>query len=140
MLTDTDIHYLVGLLVLSSGEDNVDVMLGDMVDDVASGTPRDVDITVTARAADGTIQAFSGIEVKAEKRPLDVIAVEQLCAKLKDMPGITIRGAWCRRAGYHGASNREGAAPRDGALGTERMGEPIGRLLSRSLPQRDAPC
>ena len=91
MLTDTDIHYLVGLMVLSSGDDNVDVMLGDMVDDVASGTPRDVDITITARTHDGMIQAFTGVEVKAEKRPLDVIAVEQLCAKLKDMPGITQR-------------------------------------------------
>lgn len=69
----------------------MDVVLGDMVDDVASGTARDVDITVTTRAADGTVHAFKGIEVKAEKRPLDVITVEQLCAKLKDMPGITHR-------------------------------------------------
>ena len=62
-----------------------------MDDDIASGTARDVDITVTTRAADGTVHAFKGIEVKAEKRPLDVITVEQLCAKLKDMPGITHR-------------------------------------------------
>ncbi len=92
MLTDTDVHYIVGVLTIASGDDNVDVVLGDMVEDVASGNPRDVDITVTTRAADGAVQAFKGIEVKAEKRPLDVIAVEQLCAKLQDMPGITHRG------------------------------------------------
>jgi hypothetical protein len=89
MLTHTDIHYLVGLLSLSFGSENVDVTLGDMVDDVAADEPRDVDITVTTRAKDGRVTAYHGIEVKDHGRPLDTTHVEQLCRKFGDMPALT---------------------------------------------------
>lgn len=89
MLTPVDIHYLVGLLSIPSGPDNVDVVLGDLVDDAVADEPRDVDVTITTRDKDGKIRAFHAIEVKDHARPLDVAHVEQLCAKFRDMPELT---------------------------------------------------
>ncbi len=76
MLTPVDVHSLVGLLSVPSGPENVEVVLG-----------ADVGVTITTRDRDGKITAFHGIEVKDRARPLDVADVEQLCAKLKGMPG-----------------------------------------------------
>jgi hypothetical protein len=78
-LTPVDVHSLVGLLSVPSGPENVEVVLGEDVDDV----------TITTRDKDGNVTAFHGIEVKGHARPLDVADVEQLCAKFKDMPGLT---------------------------------------------------
>jgi hypothetical protein len=112
MLTPVDIHYLVGLLSVPSGPENVEVVLGDLVDDAAAEEPRDVDVTITTRDKDGQIRAFHGIEVKDHTRPLDVTHVEQLCAKFKDMPGLTSHAIVSasgytkpaiRKARYHGA-------------------------------------
>ena len=89
MLTPTDIHYLVGLLSLSSGPDNVDVVLGDLVLDDAAAEARDVDVTITTKDSAGQISAYHGMEVKAHGRPLDTTHVEQLCAKFGDMPALT---------------------------------------------------
>src|SRR5947209_7781585 len=78
MLTPVDVHSLVGLLSVPSGPENVEVVLG-----------QDVDVTITARDKEGNVTAFHGIEVKDHTRPLDVADVEQLCAKFKEMPGLT---------------------------------------------------
>jgi Restriction endonuclease len=91
MLTPTDIHYLVGILATASTPDDVEIELGSMVNDIAAEKKRDVDVTVTYMDDDGSIRAFVGIEVKAHKRPLNVEQVEQLAAKLADMPTITHR-------------------------------------------------
>ena len=91
MLTKTDVHILVGLLVRTYEPAHVDVELGSMVDDELAEKARDVDVTVTARNDDGTRSAFAGTEVKDEGRPLDVTKVEQLCAKLLHMPALTRR-------------------------------------------------
>jgi hypothetical protein len=78
MLTAADVHSLVGLLSVPSGPENVEVVLGN-----------DVDVTITARDKDGKVTAFHGIEVKDHGRPLDVADVDHLCAKFKQMPGLT---------------------------------------------------
>jgi hypothetical protein len=56
-------------------------------DDVAE-EDRDVDITLRVVNEDAGTTLLEGIEVKHHKRPLDVSHVEQLCAKLRDMPAI----------------------------------------------------
>jgi hypothetical protein len=86
------VQYLAGLCVLKWGAaaSVKEVVLGDMVLDEASGTRRDVDVTVTLNTPDG-VYTFIGYEVKHEKTPLDVTEVEQLAIKLKDMPEVTHR-------------------------------------------------
>jgi hypothetical protein len=91
MLTSMHVQYLVGLCCVRRNPDAVDVTVGDMVLDVAAEKARDVDITVTLVEDDGMIRAFKGYEVKKEGEPLDVVSVEQLCIKLKDMPTVTHR-------------------------------------------------
>ena len=91
MLTHTDVHLLVGMLSLITNPEDVEVELGSRVLDEASGTKRDVDITVTARHPNGTVAAYAAIEVKDEAEPLGTPTVEQLIAKLRDMPSITRR-------------------------------------------------
>jgi len=75
-----------------SNPENVDIILGDMVHDNIADKDRDIDITVTYKDANGLISAFKGIEVKRHSRPLDVTHVEQLAAKLNDMPDLSHRG------------------------------------------------
>lgn len=91
MLTDTDTHYLVGLLTRVPEGTDVIVELGDMVYDKAANKKRDVDVTVSRTNEDGTRSVYKGVEVKNHHRPLDVAKVEQLCLKLDDMPDITHR-------------------------------------------------
>lgn len=94
------VQYLVGLCALKwdASAVNVDVTLGDMVEDAASGTRRDVDVTVTADTPEG-LYAFKGYEVKHWSSPLDVADVEALALKLKDMPSVT-HGAIVSTSGY----------------------------------------
>ena len=61
-----------------------------MVEDQASRTRRDVDVTVTVDTVEGKY-AFKGYEVKHWRKPLDVADVEALAAKLNDMPSVTHR-------------------------------------------------
>jgi hypothetical protein len=89
MLTDIDIHYLVGLLCSVSNPDDVEIILGDRVYNEATETKRDVDITITYKDEDGKINAFLGLEVKAHSAPLDSHHIEQLCAKLKTHKSIS---------------------------------------------------
>jgi hypothetical protein len=70
-----------------------------MVFDAIAEKERDVDVTVTYRAADGAVSAFVGREVKAHTRPLTVEDVEQLCAKYADMPSVT-HGGIVSASGY----------------------------------------
>jgi hypothetical protein len=102
MLTLTDVHLLVGMLSLITNPESVEVELGSRVLDAASGTKRDVDITVTARHPNGTVAAYAAVEVKDEAEPLGTPTVEQLIAKLRDMPQTRARRcsrlravAWC---------------------------------------------
>jgi hypothetical protein len=91
MLTPMLVQYLVGLCCVRANPAAVDVTVGDLVLDEASKKRRDVDITVTVREDSADARAFKAYEVKRERQPLDVDTVEQLCAKLHDMPSVTHR-------------------------------------------------
>lgn len=91
MLSPMLVQYLVGLCCVRASPDAVEVVVGDMVLDLAAGKRRDVDVTVTVETAPGKKDAFLAYEVKHEKGPLDLIAVEGLCGKLNDMPALTSR-------------------------------------------------
>src|SRR5450755_2152575 len=107
MLTPTDVHYLVGLLTRVSEGTDVEIELGGLVFDSAAEKERDVDVTVIKKDSAGGISVFKGIEVKRETRPLDVVHVEQLCAKFADMLDITHR-AIVSASGYtESASKRQ---------------------------------
>jgi hypothetical protein len=77
------------MLSLITSPENVEIELGSKVPDAASGTSRDVDITITSRNPDGLVSAYAGVEVKDEGEPLGTQTVEQLISKLSDMPSIT---------------------------------------------------
>ncbi|MCH7272600.1 hypothetical protein MMZ06_22475 [Burkholderia gladioli] len=89
MLTPMLVQYVVGLCCLRQDPDAVDVIIGDMVYDEAAEKERDVDVTITVADSEGGLTAFKAAEVKHEGSPLDVATVEQLIAKLADMPKIT---------------------------------------------------
>ena len=91
MLSETDIHYLVGLLSLISNPDDVDVELGSRIVDATTQRERDVDITFKVKDAATGARVFKGIEVKDHSRKLDVTHVEQLAQKLKDMPVLAVK-------------------------------------------------
>lgn len=99
MLTHTDVHLLVGMLSLITNPEDVEIELGSKVHDAASGTARDVDITIISRDPDGSVSAYAGVEVKDEGEPLGTQTVEQLIGKLNDMPTIT-RKAIVSSSGY----------------------------------------
>jgi hypothetical protein len=88
-LKPTDIHYLVGCLVQSDDGRDIEVELGDMVYDEAAEKERDVDITITRKNELGQLEVFHGLEVKDHSKPLGVNHIEQLCAKMTDMPLLT---------------------------------------------------
>lgn len=96
------VQYLVGLCVAKWNAEavDIDVTLGDMVPDQASGTSRDVDVTVTVNAPDG-VYAFKGYEVKHWSTPLDVADVDEQVTKFNDMPSVTHR-AIVSTAGFSG--------------------------------------
>jgi hypothetical protein len=108
MLTHTDVHLLVGMLSLVTSPDDVEVELGSLVRDEASESDRDVDVTITTRNSDGTRRGYGAIEVKDETKPLDVQAVEQLIAKLGDMPSIT-QSSIVSSSGYSKAARKKAA-------------------------------
>ena len=55
MLSDNDIHHIVGLLYVSAGEVGNVTMLGEKVFDAASGTKRDVDIVIVKAGATSVV-------------------------------------------------------------------------------------
>jgi hypothetical protein len=77
-----------------------------MVYDDVADKERDVDVTVTVSESGKPVRAFKAYEVKKEKPPLDVAIVEQLCAKLLDMPSVTHR-AIVSSSGYTDAAIRK---------------------------------
>lgn len=87
MLSETDLHLVVGWLYAAHEGRQVPVVLGERVRDVTTGEDRDVDI-VYAMTED---LGLAGVEVKGEKRPLDTPLVEQICQKLTDMPSLARR-------------------------------------------------
>jgi hypothetical protein len=89
LMTPMLVQYVVGLCCLRRNPDAVDVTVGDLVLDTAARKRRDVDVTVTIKDEDGSVSAFKAYEVKREGQPLDVVTVEQLCGKLRDMPEVT---------------------------------------------------
>jgi len=106
VLSSTDVHYVVGFLSRLAGPDGVELELGAMVLDTDAEEERDVDITL--RTVSG-LRCVLGIEVKREKRRLDVIRVEQLCAKLNAMPDLTKR-AIVSASGYYDPARRKAEA------------------------------
>ena len=107
MLTPTDIHLLVGLLTQASSPENVAVELGSLVYDVAAAKLRDVDVTV--RCPVNGIEQLRGLEVKKHAQPLDVTHVEQLLAKLNDMPTLKARQV-VSASGYTSGALKKAAA------------------------------
>lgn len=106
------VQYLVGLCALKWDADSVDVevTLGDMVPDEASGSSRDVDVTVKVNTADG-VYGFKGYEVKHWGTALTVDDVDALVTKFNDMSAITHRAivsssgysdTAIAKANYHG--------------------------------------
>lgn len=91
LLSPMLVQYLVGLCCLKWDPEAVDVTIGDMVRDAAAQKERDVDVTVTVSENGRLSHAFKAYEVKREKTPLDVADIEQMCAKLADMPSVTHR-------------------------------------------------
>lgn len=109
MLTPMLVQCLVGLCCIRRDPAAVDVTIGDMVLDAVAKKKRDVDVTVTLKEGDGALRAFKAYEVKKEKRKLGVEAVEQLCAKLNDMPKVTHR-AIVSQSGFTKAAQSKAAA------------------------------
>lgn len=91
MLSPTDVHLLVGLLVKMSSADAVDVVAGSMQYDRIARKKRDIDVTLTCRRGPDDLLVVLGVEVKSHKRPLTIEQVEQLCAKFGDIPGVKER-------------------------------------------------
>lgn len=85
------VQYLVALCCQKWEPDAVDVVVGDMVHDEVGDIDRDIDVTVTVREGGALTHAFKAYEVKREAKPLDIATVEQLCAKMGDMPSLTHR-------------------------------------------------
>src|SRR5579862_4815150 len=90
VLSPMETQFLVGLMYCRVRPTALQIILGDRIHDAAANKSRDVDVTILT--GDGIAAGvLTGVEVKHEKRPLDVEATEQLCAKLLDMPSITER-------------------------------------------------
>ena len=106
MKTPMMIQYLVGLCCLSHDPDANDIIIGDMVYDSAADKERDVDVTVTIKNENGTLEAFKAVEVKAEKKPLDVTTIEQLCIKMADMPNVTHKSIFSSSGYTDGARSK----------------------------------
>lgn len=91
MLTENEVQYVAAILAAVERPDAVEIVAGKRVEDVEAKEKRDVDVTILQHLPDGRLRAYTGYEVKAHHRPLDVTHVEQLCAKLLAMPSITER-------------------------------------------------
>lgn len=109
MLTPTDIQYVVGLLSLAATPERVEVELGSMVYDGAAKSLRDVDVTLRVEDEVKRFTVYKGIEVKDRTRPLTSEHVEQLAAKLNDMPSLSHR-AIVSASGYTKPSIRKAEA------------------------------
>lgn len=107
MLTPTDIHILVGILLQNSAVEDLDITLGHWLMDKAAGKKRDIDITVINN--DKKELKYLGLEVKNHKRKFVVEDVEQLCIKLKDIDSIQ-QGGIISASGYTPAAESKAKA------------------------------
>lgn len=105
MLSETDIHYVTGFLYVLTRREDISIILGKKVLDEASGSRRDVDIVIATAGEHG----LAGIEVKDQRRHLDVIPVEGICQKFADMPSITRRSI-VSASGYTAPAIKKAAA------------------------------
>ncbi|MBC9904871.1 hypothetical protein [Achromobacter xylosoxidans] len=80
-----------------------------MILDEAAERERDVDVTVKITDENGEISAFKASEVKHERAPLDVVAVEQLIIKLNDMPDVTHKAIFST-SGYSSTACKKAAS------------------------------
>lgn len=119
MLSETDIHWIVGFLYLVSRREDITVVLGEKVYDEASETDRDVDIMIASVANISMV----GVEVKDRGRPLDVGIVEGICQKFADMPTITSRSI-VSSSGYTAPARRK----------AERHGVACLRIVRGAIP------
>lgn len=88
MLTPTDIHLLVGVFSKLTTPNDVDIVLGEMVYDIASKSKRDIDVTIRYKNEKGEEISFVGLQVKDHNRKLGSPEVEQLCLHFKDSKSI----------------------------------------------------
>jgi hypothetical protein len=89
MLTPTDFHYLVGILLsVSQNDDCVDFEYGSMLYDEKAEENRDIDITIRLKDTDNQNRLFIGYEAKHHKRKIGTQHVEQLVQKGKDIPEL----------------------------------------------------
>jgi hypothetical protein len=63
-LSHNDVHYLVGFLYAMVNQNQGSVVLGDRVEDNASGTCRDVDIVLVSECSRGRTAGRSGVELR----------------------------------------------------------------------------
>lgn len=108
-LTPMLVQYLVGLCCLRWEPEAIDITIGDMVLDESAEKERDVDVTVTVSESETSKLAFKAYEVKREGTPQDVTEVEQLWAKLNDMPSLTHR-AIVSSSGYTDGAKKKAAS------------------------------
>jgi len=101
MVTPMMVQYLVGLCCLRNEPQAIEIIVGDMVFDEAAEEKRDVDVTVTIADEHGDITAFKAVEVSHKGRRIDVAKMEQIIAKLTDMPKVTHRAIFST-SGYTG--------------------------------------
>ncbi len=88
MLTPSDIHYLVSILMTVSQTGTVEMELGSLLYDEMAEINRDIDVTIKYIDRTGKTNLFIGVEVKAGTDPLDVQMVEQLIFKAVKIPEI----------------------------------------------------
>ncbi|OXR39842.1 hypothetical protein B7C42_08083 [Nocardia cerradoensis] len=107
-LTPMLVQYLTALCCLRRNPDGVDITIGEMVEDEASESVRDVDVTVTISDSGSVTDASMAYEVKHEGPALNVAKVEALCLKLNDMPSITHR-AIVSTSGFSATAQKKAA-------------------------------
>src|SRR5256885_9074664 len=105
MLSENDVHWISGFLYLVARRTDISLVLGEKVFDVASETPRDIDIVIAYSGNVGMV----AVEVKDKARPLDVGIIEAVCQKYEDMPSIVTR-CIVSASGYTGSARRKAKA------------------------------
>jgi hypothetical protein len=104
VLTHTDVQYLISLLALVTNSGQIDV--GVMIEDVAARKAREVDFTISYTDSNGQVKTLIGVEVKDEKRPLDVEKIGELVNKFGDMPTLTGKAVVSSSGYTEGAVNK----------------------------------
>ncbi|MBB5918209.1 hypothetical protein BJY24_007121 [Nocardia transvalensis] len=107
-LTPMLVQYLTALCCLRRTPEAVKITIGEMVEDEAAESTRDVDVTVTISESGSVTDAFMAYEVKHEGPALDVAKVESLCLKVNDMPTITHR-AIVSTSGFSATAQKKAA-------------------------------